>query len=272
VFWLLFLTFLFSHPSFAVDPIVKITNYSSNSLPEWVEIHNQTSNSVNLNGWIIKDGNDISSDDIILDGCLSSGSYLTFYHQTNWLNNSGDTITLLDNTNSQIDQLVYTEGKTDNSPRSDNTCILAPTQTSTPSITPTNSPSFTPTLTPTSSVTRTPTPTHTPTPTKTPSPTPTNTTVPSSTPIVSLTPTVTVKSSPTPSSTIYLTPTPETIDNPPTPTDEPAIDVGDIIVVSPTPVSTPQKSLSSASPIAIIFIIIGSLLLVVPMIILKIKK
>jgi hypothetical protein len=182
VFWLLLLFFLTPSRVFAVDPIVKISNFSSNTLPEWVEINNTTDDVVNIENWIIKDDNDLSTDDLTISGCLSPHSYQTYYHTTNWLNNGGDTIYLYDNQLQLIDQLIYTTGKTDTSPKSDNTCVATPTPVPTatltpipistsaplPTITPSSTPVPTNTFTP--SPTKTPTPTHTPTPTRTPTP------------------------------------------------------------------------------------------------------
>lgn len=148
IFLILVISLFFAPTVQALDPIIKITNFSSNSSPEWVELNNTTENIVSLDAWLLKDGNNISGDDLILTGCLSPFAYLTFFHDSGWLNDSGDTVSLYDNLNNLIDSLTYTQGKIDSSPRSNNTCI----------------PTLTPTLAPT------PTPEIFPTPTSSPNP------------------------------------------------------------------------------------------------------
>jgi len=168
VYWLKLLILLliyFTLPSLslAADPLIKITNYSSNSSPEWVEIQNQSSESVDITGWKIKDANNIDTDDFILSGCLSSLGYLTVIRDSDgWLNNSNETISLLDQQSSLVDQISYTNGKTESSYHQDNTCTftptpIPPTQTPTPTLTPTQIPNS-PTPTPIPSSTITPTP------------------------------------------------------------------------------------------------------------------
>ncbi|KKR80966.1 MAG: hypothetical protein UU73_C0001G0224 [Candidatus Daviesbacteria bacterium GW2011_GWA1_41_61] len=145
---------------------------------EWVEIYNPTDQTVDLTGWIIKDGNS-TSDDLTLDGEISPLSFRVFDHSKGWLNDSGDgdTVTLLNGTTT-INSYTYQKasaGKTfgrqpDGGSWAEN---LTPTKGSTNGDppTPTPSPTETPTSTPTPS--DTPTPTKTLTPTKTPTPSPT---------------------------------------------------------------------------------------------------
>jgi Lamin Tail Domain len=169
---LLLLFLLFPNSVFATEPIIKITNYSSNSSPEWVEINNQTDNIVDINNWVIRDANRSLTDDLIITGCLSPHSYITFYHDSGWLNNSSaETISLYDIDNNLIDQLTYTKGQLNLNPRSDNTCVPIPTSSPTPTPTPISIslPTITPSLTPIP--TNIPKPTNTPIPTLTPSPT-----------------------------------------------------------------------------------------------------
>lgn len=87
---------------YAIDPVVKITNFSSNSSPEWVEINNTTGDTINIDNWLLKDANNISTDDLIISGCLSPFSYQTFYHDPGWLNDGGDTINLFDDLNNLL--------------------------------------------------------------------------------------------------------------------------------------------------------------------------
>lgn len=133
---------------YASDPVVKISNFSSNSSPEWVEINNTTEDTININNWLIKDANNISTDDLIISGCLSPFSFQTFYHDSGWLNDGSDTINLFDSTNNLVDQLIYSKGQLNLNPRTTNTCTPSPSPT--PEIIPTTLPPPTvPVVTPT---------------------------------------------------------------------------------------------------------------------------
>ncbi|MFZ2153452.1 MAG: lamin tail domain-containing protein [Microgenomates group bacterium] len=244
MFLFLALLFLFSSPVFAT-PIIKITNFSSNSLPEWIEIHNETDNLIDLTGWKIGDSNPTPEYDISLSGCLSENSYLTVYQQSALLNNDGDTISLFDQNNILIDQLVYSVGKTDSTQRSDNTCVPSPTPTLTPtatSIPPTNTPiptvTNTPTTTPTSSATPTPTATITPKPTLTPTP--------------------------TPEPTVVMEPTPTDLP------DQPMVLASTDLNITPTPAL--KTSFFTPTTISTLAIGLGLLLLVTPLIMQKFKR
>ena len=257
--FLLFILGLFlAKPAYA-DPIVKIVDFSSNSSPEWVEISNQTANQVDLTNWNIRDGNSSLTDDLALTGCLSPNSTQTFFHDSGWLNDGGDTIKLYDSQATLIDSLVYTAGKLNLNYQSTNTCVLTPTQTPTqtptpiptstsaplPSITPTPTPVNTNTPVPTSTLTLTPTPTNKPTtiPTATTAPWPTDTPLPELTPMNDPLPSVIVDGPPT------LTPT-----------------------STPAVLSASTTSKSFASYLPLIFIVTGGVLLLIPLIITKIKK
>lgn len=134
---------------------------------EWVEIYNPTSQSVDLTGWKIKDGNNLTSDDLTLTGQIGTLGYITFDHNKGWLNDSGsETVTLLDNSGNAVDSYSYkgaTQGKTYGRQPDGGTWTnsLDPTKGS-------SNGDITPTPTPTS--------THSPLPTLTPSPTSTPTT------------------------------------------------------------------------------------------------
>ncbi|MBP9817317.1 lamin tail domain-containing protein [Candidatus Shapirobacteria bacterium] len=243
---ILFLLSLFSRPVFALDPIAKITNFSSDTSPEWVEITNLSSQTIDLSNWKIRDSNNQTGDDIIITGCLSPSNTQVFSKNSSWLNNTGDTISLYNSTDTLVDQLTYSVGKTGDAPASTNTCVPTSTPTLTPSPVPatnTPHPTSTPTATPTNTPVPTSTPTRTPTPTQTPTPTPTS----EPTPIDSPMPTATA-----------VTDLPIDISGP---------------IDSATPTKAPAKSSKFNSQILpTIFIIIGGLLLVVPLIISKIKK
>lgn len=245
----------------ADEPIVKITNFSSNSLPEWVEINNQTTNPIDLSGWYFKD----NADHIFsISGCLSANSYTTFYKDSYWLNDSGDSIILYNSSNQIIDQLVYTEGKLATNPQNTNTCSPTPIPSATPSPTPlpTNTPAPTSTSAPLPTITPSATPTPTPGPTTTPTKTPTLTPKPSNTPY----PTV----SPAPLETPINEPLPSDYQQQPVSNSD-TLGIQDIIKPTPHPSpKTPVKFPTQILPI--LFIGLGGLLLLSPLVIAKIKK
>ena len=156
--------------------------------PEWVELYNNSNNPISLENWQLKDSNSSSSDDITLIGSIQPNSFLVFDHDKGWLNDSGDSITLIDSNGNSIDSYSYpsaTENKTfsripDGTGEFQNNTVSTkssanqaiPTSTPTPSPTPTSTPNPTPT----------PKPTSTPKPTATTTPIPTNTSTPTSTP------------------------------------------------------------------------------------------
>jgi len=140
VVFIIFLFFLiFTNPVFAVDPIVKIGDFSSNSDPEWVKLTNNTSSDINLINWVLRDftDNSNSKDSISLTGCLSPNSYQIFFHNKGWLNDSSpwDTIYLYDQYKNLIDNFTYTKGVASTAPESTNTCVS--TSITTPISTPT---------------------------------------------------------------------------------------------------------------------------------------
>lgn len=151
--FLILLFSLFLVPKiYAIDPIVKITNFSSNSSPEWVEINNTTGDTINIENWLIKDANNISTDDLIISGCLSPFSFQTFYHDSGWLNDSSDTIYIYDSTNNLIDQLIYLKGQLNLNSRTTNTCAPSLSPSPLPTILPTSIPTLIPTYEPTPTI------------------------------------------------------------------------------------------------------------------------
>ena len=245
----------------ADDPAIKISNFSSNLDSEWVELLNNTDENISFNGWALRDENDNSNnkDSLLLTGCISPHSYQTFYHNKGWLNNDKDTIYLYDTNKILIDLLTYSVGKTDSNPKSDNNCV--PTSTPTPTPITTLTPTLTEAPIPTSTSVPTPTIIKTPTPTKTSTPTPTKT--PTSTP----TPTPTPTKTPTGNSALQNTPT--------------SISATEsaILVSTETPVSTPTSipevlgttTTNKKNYFPLIFICLGGLFLLTPLIIAKIK-
>ncbi|OGH08251.1 MAG: hypothetical protein A2171_02165 [Candidatus Levybacteria bacterium RBG_13_35_9] len=174
-------------PAFASLYINELSSGTSDS--DWVEIYNSDSAPVDLSLYILRDGTDTNKID--LSGNIEANGFAVF-DWSNKLNNSGDTIRLILNSDSStIDTVSY----------GDSGGIIAPQDTQTAGRTPdgssgifllssstkgssNNSSSIVPTATQTP--TEAPTPTKTPTPTKSPTPTPTikptSTSVPTKTP------------------------------------------------------------------------------------------
>jgi len=231
---------VFSHPVLADDPIIRITNFSSDSDPEWVELNNTTSEDINIDGWIIRDDNTSKTDDLPLNGFISASSKIIFSHAKGWLNDGGDIIYLYNASNTLIDKLSYP--------------TPTPTSTPTPILTSTPIPTLTPELT--STQTPTPTPTKTPIPTKTLTPTKSPTPTKTPTPIKTITPTKTL----TPTSTLAI---------------ESAILVS-TQTPTLTPTSVPEVLGTTVSNkknyLPLIFICLGGLFLLTPLIIAKIKN
>jgi hypothetical protein len=187
---------IFLASSNIVNAQVVINEISPSSDPEWIKLMNKGNSPVDLTGWLLKDSNDKANDDIDLTGVINAGEFLEFSHKEGWLNNSGDVLTLLNNSDPKesVDQKEFDSVAEDKTVRrlpdgSDN-WVIYPTPTPTPPPTPSPSPtptaSPTPSATPTKSPTPTPTPKPTPTPSKkpTPSPTPTPTEVATPDPLV----------------------------------------------------------------------------------------
>ncbi|MDP3888846.1 MAG: lamin tail domain-containing protein [bacterium] len=185
---------------------IYINEFSSNSSQEWVELYNDSSSSVDLSGWSLKDDSNPGKN---LSGTITGNGYF-IYESTNWLNNSGgDSITLFDNASpsAQIDQIIFGKsGSVVGTPDSDKSAGRTPNGSSlwennlTPSKNAAN-PQPAPTSTPTPAES-TPTPTPTPvdpTPTSKPSPTPTK----------KPTPTPTLEPTPTPADESAVAPTEE---------------------------------------------------------------
>jgi len=155
------IVFVFSFPKIVFARVV-INEFSSNSNPEWVEIYNQTGETVDLSGWKIIDASDTT---LSLDGCISSLGFRSF-EKNSWLNNSGDTIYLKDNQDNILDQIAYgpdgiigipLDGKSagrdpdevsnwvifDSPTKKDDVCVL-PSPTSSPTPLPTSTPTLEP--------------------------------------------------------------------------------------------------------------------------------
>lgn len=161
---------------------VVINEFSSNSNPEWVELYNTGSSSVDIVGWKLLDEANPAE---LLTATISAQGYFVFERPQGWLNNSGgDTITLKDSLDVVQDSVIYGKlGSIVGTPDSDKSAGRSPNGSTTwvnnlvptknaanPS--PTPLPTETSTPASTSTLTSTPTPTSTPTKTPTPKPSP----------------------------------------------------------------------------------------------------
>lgn len=184
---LLIIVLFFICPS-EIYASVLINEISPSTDTEWIELYNDGDLEINLNGYVLEDGNVTKTDDLILSGIISQKGFLVFNHSEGWLNNGGDTIKLYNNASPSaiIDQ--YTYGSIDSTKSvaripngSENWQVTSnvtnnlsnPNPTTAPTQAPTAQPTSAPTTTPTATTTPKPTPTKTSTPKATTTPTPT---------------------------------------------------------------------------------------------------
>lgn len=234
--------FFFPKPLFAAT--VVINEFSTDASPQWVELYNKSTSSVDISGWFIDDEGGTQKYTIPTNTIINSGEFKVFESNIFYLNNSSSDIARLLNGSTVEDSYSYTIGPgtgstygrqsdgadtwvTFNTPTknaTNNTATPVPTSTSTPT------PSPTPTTIPTPTKTPTPIPTTKPTATSTPKPA--STTTPS--------PTVRVTVTPSPTNTI-----------PPTKTEAKITTVsavlGEKIEVSPTIAAQENKKAIDAS-------------------------
>lgn len=93
---------------------------------EWIELFNKTQKNIDLTGFSLEDGSKKSNN---LEGIIKSQGYFILEKPKGALNNSGDAITLKDNSGNVIDQLSYgdwNDGNTeDNAPQANDPNSLA---------------------------------------------------------------------------------------------------------------------------------------------------
>lgn len=123
---LLFLLFSF-RPVFA-ESSIKITNFSEDTDPEWVELTNNQNTPIELINWYFKDAKENKRN--IGNTTIPANEKIKLEYPKGWLNDDEDTIYLYDNSNNLVDQLNYPIP----------TPTKIPTSTSTPSPTPTIDP------------------------------------------------------------------------------------------------------------------------------------
>ncbi len=241
-----------------------INEFSSNSDPDWVEIYNSDSSSVDLSNYLLRDSTDANKQD--LTGSIPGNGFVTF-DWSNRLDNNGDTIRLVvlneGGVENNVDQITYGSGGTVAAPASGQTAGRSPDGSSNIVLLSSSSKgssnnSATPVPTATSAPTNTPTPTPTPTPTKTPTPTPSPTSGPTATP--------TKAPMSTAAPVLNLSPT-----DYPTPTDDPdsnlklASNVGRDDVFGNDETPTPAKGMVlglSTTNSSVIFIALGLILMI----------
>jgi hypothetical protein len=264
---LLILFVIFTSGTFAqsVTPIsttstnIIINEYMPDASPEWVELQNNNNFDVSISGWTIEDA--ASNIKTIPSKTIPANGYFSFDIAGSYLNNDGDTFRIKDSLNIIVDSASYTSSSPSYSwSKNTSWCLTASSKDA-----PNNSCYVSPT----------PIPTNTTVPSNTPIPT--STQVPSSTPYPTSTPIPTLKPTTVPTPTIPLVfetpviePTPQLIDIGETKTEQ-TLGITDMITPTPTEASHSAFSLSPTL-ISTLFIIVGLLLLIIPFIIVKLKK
>jgi hypothetical protein len=189
-----------------VRAAILINEISPRSDPEWVELYNTGSESVDLTGWYLLDKNNkekyltgasYSKADLSELAVVPPNEYRVYSHPKGWLNDTTDDLYLYSpDSATPIDSLSYPEpikesmsvaripNLTGNwfvdqvqtmgfsNDLASPTPSPTPSPTASPSVVPSYSPALASTPTPSPSPTPSPTPTPTPSPTPTPTPTP----------------------------------------------------------------------------------------------------
>lgn len=144
---------------------------------EWIELYNNGAGSVVLDSWAIDDILDGGSSPHVFSATISPYGYAVVDMSGSILNNSGDSVRLLDAAGHEIEVFIYTSSQVDiswgrQSADTDVFCLQTPSKgvANNPCIIPSGT--ATPTTTPQGGISTTPsaTPTYTPTPTPTPIP------------------------------------------------------------------------------------------------------
>ncbi len=233
---------------------------------EWVEIYNDNDYAVTLENWKFDDLADGGGQPKELGTIVFGPKEIKTYDLGGgYLNNTDDWVRLLNQSSELKDSYHYSSisSTLSWSKVSGSWCLTTPSKGSV------NSPCPSPTTTP---ITPTPTSTLTPVPTATKTPTPTPTITPTTRPTATPIPTIAII--PTePPLTPVIEPTSSLLSLEPSPTiSEDILGISDIIKISPT--SSPSKSFNGipSNLIAIIFIAIGGLLLLAPLVITRVRK
>ncbi len=100
----LVLVSLFAVAITAQSPDVVINEFAAKANPEWIELYNTTSGSINLTGWALID---MPGDTNILSGSIPGNGYFLFTFSTNNLSNDGDVILLVNTSGDTVDLVGY---------------------------------------------------------------------------------------------------------------------------------------------------------------------
>ncbi|MBE9592692.1 MAG: lamin tail domain-containing protein, partial [Proteobacteria bacterium] len=87
-------------------------NDNSNSVIEWVELYNPSSEDVDLSGWILKTTHGRIGMGY-LSGTIKAKDYRVFGKGSQWLDNEGDSVILRDNGGAKIDEVAFTDTEND---------------------------------------------------------------------------------------------------------------------------------------------------------------
>src|SRR3990167_6912639 len=115
--WLCFILaaiiFFLIKPDVAYASDVVLNEFSSGTTDDWVEIYNKSSSPISIEGWVIRDSTD-NKKSFTGSICANSTRKIDF---SNWLNNNGDTIRLLDSesSSSSQDSVIYPDSVPKNS-------------------------------------------------------------------------------------------------------------------------------------------------------------
>lgn len=102
-------------PVYASSIVINEIMPKSDEESEWVELYNPTTETISIENWIIKDDNSSTSDDIKLTGSLNASEIKTFERSKGWLNDGGDTVSLIDQNGTVIDSHTYGTASTNKS-------------------------------------------------------------------------------------------------------------------------------------------------------------
>lgn len=108
IYWAIFLIglfFIFTPHCFASSDVL-INEFVPKGDQEWVEIFNSGPTEVNLAGWSLKDKAQ-SPKSLDSLGIIKAGGLGVYYNAKGWLNDSGDKITLKNDQDKLIDEIIY---------------------------------------------------------------------------------------------------------------------------------------------------------------------
>lgn len=239
--WVLAAWVLCSSPVQAAIRLNELYPAPNTGESEWVELFNDSSTeSVNLSGWWLQD--QVSSPSVITtlaDLVISPLSYLKVEWSASKLNNTGDTVILIDQDNQEHYRVQFNDAQVGSAfaamanENGDEIWLWqspTPGNNNDPNASPYPSPSVNPTPSPNQSGAPSPSvlPSGSPCPTPLATPTP----VPTPTPIASVSPTASPTPSPTPTPSLNPSPTPTPSSNPSPSPNVPVAQVGNLTITA----------------------------------------